>query len=167
MSASETGRRANASNAKRTANIMPIKVIARWANQGTFREGMSAAGSPCCASAGAQTTNSEMPERRARTISETPARRGRWTRLGALWSCDPAHMLEPARTRVSEGTHMAVRLRARGAADRAVTGQTAAAIIHPAICATRRLSSYRRSFNCGKVARDADIKYAGRVLRGE
>src|SRR5262249_38260210 len=42
-----------------------------------------------CASAGAQTTNSEMPARRARTISETPARRGRLTRLGALWSCAP------------------------------------------------------------------------------
>ena len=40
-------------------------------------------------------------------------------------------------------------------------GETAAAIIHPAICATRRLRRYRRSFNCGKVARDADIKYAG------
>jgi len=33
-------------------------------------------------------------------------------------------------------------------------------IIHPAICATRRLRRYRRSFNCGKVARDADMKYA-------
>src|SRR5215471_14123106 len=124
MSASETGRRAKASNAKRTANIMPIKVIARWANQGALSEGMSTAGSPCCASAGAQTTNSEMPERRARTISGTPARRGRWTRLGALWSCDRAHMLEPAQTRLGEAAHMAVRLRALEAlADRAAIGR--------------------------------------------
>ena len=39
--------------------------------------------------------------------------------------------------------------------------ETAPEIIHPAICATRRLRRYRRSFNCGKVARDADMKYAG------
>ena len=82
--------------------------------------------------------------------------------VGALWSRDPAHILEPAQTRVSEGAHMAVRLRASRRSQPARSqGETAAAIIHPAICATRRLRRYRRSFNCGKVARDADIKYAG------
>src|SRR5258707_506474 len=138
MSASDTERRANASNAKRTANIMPINVIARWASQGALREGsMSAARSPCCASAGAQATNSEMPERRARTISETPARRGRWTRLGRAME------------------------RIEALADRAVIArETAPEIVHPAICATRRLRRYRGSFNWGKVARDGDMKYA-------
>src|SRR5262245_65919086 len=107
MSASDTERRANASNANRTANIMPIKVIARWVSQGTVsQERVSAAGSPCSASAEEHAANSEMPERRARTISEIPARRGRWTRLGARWT--PAHMLEPTQTRVSEAAHLAV-----------------------------------------------------------
>src|SRR5262249_32467732 len=90
----------------------------------------------------------------------------------ALWSCDPAHMLEPAQTRVSEGAHMAVRLRASRRSQTARSqGKTAAAIIHPAIGATRRLRRYRRSFNCGKVARDADMQSCPRcghkVRRGE
>ena len=56
---------------------------------------------------------------------------------------------------------MAVRRRASGRSHTARSqGETAAAIIHPAICATRRLRRYRRAFNCAKVARDADIKYA-------
>src|SRR5262249_16710886 len=80
---------------------------------------------------------------------------------GRCGAATPAHMLEPAQTRVSEGAHMAVRLRASRRSQPARSqGKTAAAIIHPTIGATRRLRRYRRSFNCGKVARDADIKYA-------
>ena len=56
---------------------------------------------------------------------------------------------------------MAVRLRAsRRSQTVRSQGETAAAVIHPAICATRRLRRYRRAFNCGEVAGDADIKYA-------
>jgi hypothetical protein len=63
---------------------------------------------------------------------------------------------------------MAVRLRASRRSQTARSqGETAAAIIHPAICAARRLRRYRRSFNCGKVAGDADIKYAGASFPSE
>ena len=58
---------------------------------------------------------------------------------------------------------MAVRLRASRRSQPARSqGETAAAIIHPAICATRRLRRYCSSFNCapGHVARGAHIKYA-------
>src|SRR5262249_39507546 len=107
MSASETGRRANASNAKRTANIMPIKVIARWANQGALREGMSAA---------VRAPGRKRPTAKCRREGHEPYPRLPLEEVAgpvwALWSCDPAHMLEPAQTHASEGAHMAVRLRA-------------------------------------------------------
>src|SRR5262249_60982617 len=107
MSASDTERRAKASNANRTATIMPIRVIARWVSQGAVsQERVSAAGSPCSASAEEHAANSKMLERRARTISEIPARRGRWTRLGARWT--PAHSQDPPQTHVTEAPHEAV-----------------------------------------------------------